>query len=319
MVMALLVGVAAFTSMPTSRYTTTYVQTPEPTPTRPTPPPSPTPTSAPTATKPTPVPTTAKPTPKPTTKPTKPATSRHQQLEPSRPVETDYPTTSPPVFPKTPAVPVRTLTANKLYTLSAVPHASCPSPPQVYSSARALQVYYQGMIDCLDAAWQPIKKAKGANLAKPKLVMFNGSVHSACGLIEWHAVYCGDDNRIYVSTSMIKSGADFPFWIDQTITHEYMHHVQMAFGIMRARWNYKEAPIIVSRRTELQANCLETQMAFRAPKAPWRMEIWWYAYSGDAKHGSLDAIRRWGLYGYQKMTPAACNTWAVAANQVPYK
>lgn len=322
--MAALIGFAAM--LPDSGYTTPTVSvTPTATPTRPpspTPePPQPTPRPTPTPARPTPTPTPTppRPTPKPTPTVTpRGATDVHARLEPSRPKETFVPSVAPPDFKRGSGITVPALVSNRLYKIGAVPHATCPAPPARFRTATEMTNHFQKTLDCLDRAWAPVKQASGRALAKPRLIVYSGSVRTACGTVAWYAVYCGADNRVYANTSMLEQDDEWGhYWVVQTIVHEYLHHIQQAYGILDATWELTGSADIGHRRVELQVNCLETQMGFRAPSAPWGLKTWFYNYEGDVEHGSTQAVRLWGVHGWRTMSPAQCNTFAVSSEQVP--
>ena len=116
--------------------------------------------------------------------------------------------------------------------------------------------------------WSAIFKKMGKTYTPPTLVLFTGSVNSACGSAT-SAVgpfYCSGDQKLYIDLSFftqMKSqlGADGDFSYAYVIAHEVGHHVQNQLGTLgqahqqmsRYKANSKEYNQI-SVRLELQAD-----------------------------------------------------------------
>lgn len=114
--------------------------------------------------------------------------------------------------------------------------------------------------------WTEEFKKMGLTYRAPKMVLFTGSVQSACGQAT-SAVgpfYCSGDETLYIDLSFfeqmekqMKAGGDFAF--AYVIAHEVGHHVQHLLGTLTqahnemARVSETEANKI-SVRTELQAD-----------------------------------------------------------------
>jgi hypothetical protein len=93
----------------------------------------------------------------------------------------------------------------------------------------------------------------------PKLVLFSGSVQSACGMAG-SAVgpfYCPPDERIYIDLSFLRDlgrrfGAPGDFAQAYVVAHEVGHHVQAVLGLAGIG---ERSSNDVSVRRELQADC----------------------------------------------------------------
>jgi len=115
--------------------------------------------------------------------------------------------------------------------------------------------------------WGEIFRRSGATYERPKLVLFTGAVHSACGLAR-SAVgpfYCPGDHKVYIDLDFYKMlerrfGAPGEFAKAYVVAHEIGHHVQNLLGIsgkVRAAMERSspERANQLSVRQELQADC----------------------------------------------------------------
>lgn len=114
--------------------------------------------------------------------------------------------------------------------------------------------------------WTKIFAQYGKTYVPPKLVLFTGSVQSACGGATSSSgpFYCSGDQCVYLDLSFFMNmrkqlGADGDFAYAYVIAHEVGHHVQNLLGILgqahqqMARMSEKESNKI-SVRLELQAD-----------------------------------------------------------------
>lgn len=107
----------------------------------------------------------------------------------------------------------------------------------------------------------------GVQYVDPQLVMFSGSVASACGgaSAAMGPFYCPNDRKIYLDTDFFrtmqaKMGAGGDFAYAYVVAHEVGHHVQNVLGIlgqsMKARQQSSQTDAnYISVLTELQADC----------------------------------------------------------------
>lgn len=87
--------------------------------------------------------------------------------------------------------------------------------------------------------WHDIFKEKGSTYREPKLVLFSGSVESACGIAgsATGPFYCPGDEKLYIDLSFydelqrrFKAPGDFA--MAYVIAHEVGHHIQKLTGVM---------------------------------------------------------------------------------------
>jgi len=127
--------------------------------------------------------------------------------------------------------------------------------------------------------WTNLFRAGGLpRYEEPKLVLFSGSVRSACGMAN-SAVgpfYCPGDNQVYIDLSFFEDlqnrfGAPGDFAQAYVVAHEVAHHVQNLLGIsanvqrLQRASNESDANEL-SVRTELQADCLSGVWANHAER-----------------------------------------------------
>lgn len=127
--------------------------------------------------------------------------------------------------------------------------------------------------------WGNIFSVDGRNYEQPKLVLFTGTVESACGYAQaaMGPFYCPADKQVYIDLSFYqdlrsKMGAPGDFAQAYVIAHEVGHHVQNLLGIsdqvheMRSRISQDDYNRM-SVRLELQADCFSGVWANQADRA----------------------------------------------------
>jgi predicted metalloprotease len=87
--------------------------------------------------------------------------------------------------------------------------------------------------------WHAIFAEQGMTYREPKLVLFRGSVQSACGIADAATgpFYCTGDEKVYLDLQFLeqlqqKLGAEGDFAVAYIIAHEVGHHVQNLMSIM---------------------------------------------------------------------------------------
>lgn len=115
--------------------------------------------------------------------------------------------------------------------------------------------------------WGQIFRQAGQTYRDPTLVLFDGSVQSACGMAgsATGPFYCPADQKVYLDTSFFrelsqKFGAPGDFAAAYVIAHEVGHHVQTLLGISRQVTEMRQrsderASNRLSVMMELQADC----------------------------------------------------------------
>jgi uncharacterized protein len=138
--------------------------------------------------------------------------------------------------------------------------------------------------------WKQIFARNGSTYEEPVLVLFEGSVRSACGLAS-SAVgpfYCPGDHKLYIDLTFFREldqrfGAPGDFAQAYVIAHEIGHHIQTLTGVssrvnqMRARASEAEGNAL-SVRQELQADCYAGVWGNHAARRDWLDE-------GDVEEG----------------------------------
>ena len=128
--------------------------------------------------------------------------------------------------------------------------------------------------------WRQLFRRMNREYRDPTLVLFTGSVQSACGMAGAAVgpFYCPGDQKLYLDTSFFRDlrdrfGAPGDFAQAYVIAHEVGHHVQTLLGIServqaaRRRGDTREANAL-SVRMELQADCFAGVWAHHAAQDP---------------------------------------------------
>jgi predicted metalloprotease len=184
----------------------------------------------------------------------------------------------------------------------------------------------------------------GPQYEDPRLVLFTGAVHSACGTTS-SAVgpfYCPSDHKVYLDLSFFNEmarrlGAPGDFAQAYVIAHEVGHHVQNVMGIaekvrrLQRQASEREGNAL-SVRMELQADCFAGVWGYHAKRErnliePGDFEAGLKAAAaiGDDRlqkmgqgyvqpeswtHGSSEQRMTWLRKGLETGDPKACDTFA---------
>lgn len=126
--------------------------------------------------------------------------------------------------------------------------------------------------------WGEIFRANGEQYREPSLVLFTGTVQSACGMASSASgpFYCPPDQDVYLDLSFFdelrtRFGAPGDFAAAYVIAHEVGHHVQNQMGLTEKVHNMQgrvseEEYNQMSVRLELQADYLAGVWAHHAQK-----------------------------------------------------
>jgi predicted metalloprotease len=192
--------------------------------------------------------------------------------------------------------------------------------------------------------WNALFAQLDARYQEPKLVLFSGSVRSACGFAQaaMGPFYCPADQKVYIDLSFYDDlrsqyGAPGDFAQAYVIAHEVGHHVQNLLGIsdkvQSARQRVSETEgNELSVRLELQADCLSGVWANHAHRARDILEagdveegLRAAAAIGDDRlqkqargyvtpdsftHGSSQQRVRWFRRGLEEGELSACDTFS---------
>ena len=187
------------------------------------------------------------------------------------------------------------------------------------------------------------KQLLGPDYEEPRLVLFTGSVRSACGTTS-SAVgpfYCPGDHKVYLDLTFFNEmaqrlGAPGDFAQAYVIAHEVGHHVQNLTGVaekitrLQRQVSEKEANAL-SVRMELQADCFAGVWGHHANRTRNLIEPGDFeeglkaaAAIGDDRlqkmgqgyvqpeswtHGSSDQRMTWLRRGLESGDPNVCNTF----------
>jgi hypothetical protein len=183
-----------------------------------------------------------------------------------------------------------------------------------------------------EVIWTDIFVEQGLQYTEPKLVLFNGSVQSACGVAgsSTGPFYCPTDQTVYIDLDFYqelknKFKAPGDFAMAYVIAHEIGHHVQNELGVLdqmneiRAKVSpeeYNEYNV----RLELQADYLagvwarhvqgknlleegDLEEAMTAASAVGddriQMETQGYIVPDSFTHGTSEQRKRWFNKGYE--------------------
>jgi len=160
-----------------------------------------------------------------------------------------------------------------------VTEAPGPSSPwQTQPGQDEVRDFVSVVLADTEDTWAELFRRMNREYQNPKLVLFTGSVQSACG-IAGAAVgpfYCPGDHKLYLDLSFFRElrsrfGAPGDFAQAYVIAHEVGHHVQTLLGISeqiaRSRQRADRATAnALSVRQELQADCFAGVWAHHAQR-----------------------------------------------------
>lgn len=144
------------------------------------------------------------------------------------------------------------------------PSASRPAERSPEEERRVQFVSF--VLDDVQATWDKLLPAAGAQYQHARLVLFRDAIESACGFAESASgpFYCPSDRKVYIDLGFYdelrsRFGAPGEFAEAYVIAHEIGHHVQGLLGIeqqvRRAQENRPGQANALSVGLELQADC----------------------------------------------------------------
>jgi len=167
-------------------------------------------------------------------------------------------------------------------TQMTVPGAGTPTQSAPYSASpeeKQLAEFVSVVLADIEDTWHALFRSMGKTYEEPGLVLFSGSVESACGFASAAVgpFYCSEDRKVYIDLSFFSDlknrfGAPGDFAQAYVIAHEVGHHVQNLLGIaekvhsLRSQRSETEANEL-SVMMELQADCFSGVWAHHADKA----------------------------------------------------
>ncbi len=195
-----------------------------------------------------------------------------------------------------------------------------------------------------ESTWHEQFRRMGKQYKEPKLVLFSGSVGSACGKGQsaMGPFYCPADQKVYIDLSFyndlkVRHKAPGDFAQAYVIAHEVGHHIQTLLGISsqvhaaKQRVSKAEANVL-SVRQELQADCFagiwgheanvkrqmlesgDLQEAIVAASAIGDDRLQkrgqGYVVPESFTHGSSEQRVRWFQKGFQTGDVSVCDTFS---------
>ncbi|MGV9014110.1 MAG: neutral zinc metallopeptidase [Flavobacteriales bacterium] len=139
--------------------------------------------------------------------------------------------------------------------------------PQEKAAEDSMAVFASVVLKETEDVWNKIFAEAGKQYVEPTLVLFNGTVRSACGSASSATgpFYCPPDQQLYLDLSFFNElrqrfGAPGDFAMAYVVAHEVGHHVQTLLGTsdklsrLRESGVSQEAYNAASVRFELQAD-----------------------------------------------------------------
>lgn len=205
--------------------------------------------------------------------------------------------------------------------------------------------FVRAILGDTEDTWRALFKQAGKSYKDPTLVLFSGSVRSACGFAD-SAVgpfYCPGDQQVYLDLSFFKEmeqrfAATGEFAQAYVIAHEVGHHVQTLLGASarvnaaRQRGERMEGHNGLLVRQELQADCFAGIWAHHAQQRhAWlepgdlkdalnaaqaigddrlQKQARGYVVPDSFTHGTSAQRERWFTQGYKTGNVSQCDTFA---------
>ncbi|WP_199554479.1 KPN_02809 family neutral zinc metallopeptidase [Sandaracinobacteroides hominis] len=230
------------------------------------------------------------------------------------------------------------------------PHASAPtqSAPAPQMAPGSTDQFVAKVLATTEDTWSKLFAASGEKYPAPKLVLFDGSIRSACGSASAASgpFYCPGDQKVYLDTSFFdelhsRFGAPGDFAAAYVIAHEVGHHIQTITGIsdevtkrQKSARSQAEANQWLMR-LELQADCYAGVWAannrnlldsgdfaegVRAAQAigddTLQKQAQGRVVPDSFTHGSAAQRVRWLTRGFESGNPNACDTFNIPAAQL---
>lgn len=193
--------------------------------------------------------------------------------------------------------------------------------------------------------WSNYFKKIGLTYQMPKLVLYEGATHTACGTGQASAgpFYCPGDHKLYIDLSFyntmknqLKAEGDAAF--AYVLAHEVGHHVQTLLGTIQKvnqaqRQVSEKESNVLSVKLELQADCYagvwgyyaqkdglfevgDIEEAYNAAEAvgddTLQQRAQGYTVPHTYTHGTSAARKKWFQRGLQTGDINQCNTFALS-------
>ena len=138
------------------------------------------------------------------------------------------------------------------------------------ATQRQLEEHLNELMGCLMTVWEEPVSASGFTMPRPPVVVYSRPVRTACGTFdEVNAAYCSGDQRVYYAAALLRAFPpairESPYAVEMIVAHEFAHAIQARTAILASekaleqRASSEAAANELSRRTEVQADCLAAQ------------------------------------------------------------
>ena len=152
-----------------------------------------------------------------------------------------------------------------LQSTGALSPPSQTSPVALSPAEKELGEFVAVVLADTEDTWHAIFQQGGSRYREPTLVLFSGTVESACGYAQSATgpFYCPADEKVYIDLSFFEDlqnrfGAPGDFAQAYVIAHEIGHHVQTLAGISEKVHAAKR------QRSEREANALSVRQELQA-------------------------------------------------------
>ncbi len=228
------------------------------------------------------------------------------------------------------------------------PAVTAPSQGGAPATRSSTDQFVAKVLGSTEDTWSKLFAASGEHYQPPRLVLFSGSIRSACGSASAASgpFYCPGDRKVYLDTSFFdelsrRFGAPGDFAAAYVIAHEVGHHIQTVTGLsqqvsqQQARAGSHAQANALSVRLELQADCLagvwaannrnlldETDFAegVRAAQAigddRLQTQMQGRVVPDSFTHGTSEQRVRWLTRGFKSGDPNQCDTFSIPANSL---
>ena len=169
--------------------------------------------------------------------------------------------------------------------LSSIQEEQIEGQREFTEEEQQLATFSRQVLASTEDVWTEVFKKMGKTYTPPTLVLFTGSVNSACGQASSSVgpFYCSGDQKLYIDLSFfteMKSqlGADGDFSYAYVIAHEVGHHEENLLGTLNA------AHVQMNKVNEVEANKISVRLELLAD---YYAGVW--GHYENAKYRSLEA------------------------------
>jgi uncharacterized protein len=143
--------------------------------------------------------------------------------------------------------------------------ATAESGGQLGSSQQDMGEFVSVVLADIEDVWNDQFKSMGRTYREPKLVLYTGSVDSACGYAGSSVgpFYCPGDEKVYLDLDYFDDmerelNFEGDFALAYVIAHEVGHHIQNQLGIM------EEVSSLQQRSSQTRSNALSVRLELQA-------------------------------------------------------